>query len=454
MPDSRYEYIKKVGGGATCETFLIKHKDMNEYRILKKLPVSQQNKISFNVEVEILKNIKGKGIPVLYDIAVREDSLLIIEEFADGKSLKHLLEENNIDIISALWCIIDICHILSLLHQNGYIYLDIKPEHIILCQDTPYLIDYGNCMVSGSNDITMISEKFAAPEQFHSEPVGIYSDIYSIGVLLTEIYARCSDSGIIRRQLFKLIETCMSPLPEERFSDIRSLISALESCTKQQEHFLCPDLSDNYIPGYRFSDNIIHIYGMRKHIGCTHLSLALAHYLSEIYGTTDYICENQQDTFLSMMENGILKRSSSGDLFHNNIRVKNCQWNYIRQQIASRIAVNDCGCILEKQINIKPADTFGTNILIISDAAPWNNRRSLYCRLKEICNLFGDNSVIVANFIDKAETKKIANHIGKKIINMPLFDNPVCLTRETRYFFKQIVRKIDFTKAEIIRRDT
>ena len=178
MPDSRYEYIKKVGGGATCETFLIKHKDMNEYRILKKLPVSQQNKISFNVEVEILKNIKGKGIPVLYDIAVREDSLLIIEEFADGKSLKHLLEENNIDIISALWCIIDICHILSLLHQNGYIYLDIKPEHIILCQDTPYLIDYGNCMVSGSNDITMISEKFAAPEQFHSEPVGIYCILF------------------------------------------------------------------------------------------------------------------------------------------------------------------------------------------------------------------------------------------------------------------------------------
>ena len=29
MQDLRYEYIKKVGGGATCETFLIKHKDMD-----------------------------------------------------------------------------------------------------------------------------------------------------------------------------------------------------------------------------------------------------------------------------------------------------------------------------------------------------------------------------------------------------------------------------------------
>ena len=454
MQDLRYEYIKKVGGGATCETFLIKHKDMDEYRILKKLPLSQQNQKFFDTEVEILKHIKGKGIPILYDLAVRDDSLLIIEEFADGKSLKHLLKENNTDILTATQCVIGVCNILSILHRNGFIYLDIKPEHIILCQDTPYLIDYGNCMASGSNDTAMISEKFAAPEQFHGEPVGIYSDIYSIGVLLRYICTFYSDSGIINRHLKEIIETCMSPLPEERFSDIKYLISALESCIKQKENFPGSDFSNNHNPNFRFSDSAIYIYGMRKHVGCTHLSLALADYLSETYGTTDYISENRKDSFISMMNNGILKCGRNGDLFYNNIRVKNSQWNYIREQETSQITITDCGCIPEEQQIIKQIDTTGTNILIISDAAPWHNRNSLYHRLKEVCNLFGNNLIIAANFIDKTESAKIGNYIGKKLIRMPVFDNPMRPTREARYFLKQIVRKIDFTKAGSINRDT
>ncbi|MCI8669341.1 MAG: protein kinase [Lachnospiraceae bacterium] len=449
MPDSRYEYIKKVGGGATCETFLIRHKDMDEYRLLKKLPLSQQNQMFFDTEVEILKHIKGKGIPILYDLAVRDDSLLIIEEFADGKSLKCLLLENNTDILTAIRCIIGVCHILSILHRYGFVYLDIKPEHIILCQDTPYLIDYGNCMASGSSNTTMISEKFGAPEQFHGEIVGIYSDIYSIGVLLKDICTYCSDSRSIGGQLTEIIETCMAPLPEERFSDITYLIAALESCIKSRELFTGLDFIKNRIP-----DSVIHIYGIREHVGCTHLSLALANHLSEIYGTTDYISESRQDSFISMMDNGILKRGRNGDFFYNKVRVKNSRWNYIRQQEISQITIIDCGCIPEAQQKNTQADISGTNILIISDTAPWNDRNSLHYRLKEICNLFGENIIIAANFTDKAEGRKISNYIGKKLIRIPLFDNPLRPTREARYFLNQIVRKIDFTKAGSIHRDT
>lgn len=454
MPDSRYEYIKKVGGGATCETFLIRHKDMNEYRILKKLPLTQQNRRFFDTEAEILKRIKGKGIPILYDLAVRDDSLLIIEEFADGKSLKCLLLENNTDILTAIRCIIGVCHILSILHRNGFVYLDIKPEHIILCQDTPYLIDYGNCMISGSKDSSMLSEKFGAPEQFHGDPVGSYSDIYSIGVLLNDICIYCSDSGRIRGQLTEIIETCLAPLPEERFSNITYLIEALESCTTQKVHFPGSDDSDHHIPDCRFSDSAIHIYGMRKYVGCTHLSLALANHLSEIYGTADYISEDRQDPFISMMNNGILKRGRNGDFFYNNVRVKNSRWNYIRQQENSRISIIDCGCIPEEQQITKEARKVGTNILIISDATPWHDKNALYHRLKEICTLFGENMIIAANFTDKAESKKAGNYIGKKLIRMPLFDNPMSPTREARYFLNRIVRNIDFTKAGSIHRET
>ena len=454
MPESKYEYIKKVGGGATCETFLVRHKDMNEYRILKKLPISQQNKKSFDVEVEILKNIKGKGIPILYDITVSKEYLLIVEEFIEGKSLKHLLIENDIDIHSAIQCIIDVCNILYTLHQHNYVYLDMKPEHIILSQENSYLIDYGNCMAIGSDNVAMISEKFAAPEQFHGEPVGIYSDIYSIGVLLIEVSAHCPNSGNICGPLKEIIETCMSPLPEERFSDMKSLITNLELCMEQMSYSSSVVFPKKNIPNCRLSDTAIYIYGIRNHVGCTHLSLALANYFSKTYGISEYISESRQDSFIAMMNNGILKCGKNGDFFYDNIRVKNNQWKFIHEQEVSKIRIIDRGCIMDKPQRIHPIDKSAGNILVISDAAYWNDKNLLYHKLNEVSGQWGEKIIIVANFIDKTESKKIGKYIGKTLIRMPLFDNPMDLDGEIRHFIKQIVKRIDSIRMEPVNKDT
>lgn len=442
MLESKYEYIKRVGGGATCETFLIKHKEIGEYRILKKLPVSEQNKRCFDTEAEILKNIKGRGIPILYDLEIRDDWLLIIEEYINGKSLNNLLEEGSVDSCRAIQYLVDICRILDRLHQHKIIYLDIKPEHIIISHGQAYLIDYGNCAMHGCENIAMMSEKYAAPEQFQGESVGVYSDIYSIGVLLTDINTCCIDSGRMNNCLKEIIEKCMAPLPEARFLNMLTLIQRLELCMEQITYANRTESGNKSIRNSRWENGTIFVYGIREYAGCTHLALALSNYLSRTFGKTEYISESKDDTFLAMINNKVLKRNEDGEFIYGNVRITNTRWKFVGEQEESEIRVVDRGCIKDELQSTELITEQGKVIVVISGVSDWNDKNQAYYRINELAEQWGKGFIVVSNFISGSECKRIRKLTGVELIRMPFFDNPMRLNGEAARFIRQIVKKI------------
>lgn len=443
MLESKYEYIKRVGGGATCETFLIKHKEIGEYRILKRLPVSEQNKRCFDMEAEILKNIKGRGIPILYDLEIRNDWLLIIEEYINGKSLNNLLEEGSMESYTAIQYLMDICRILDRLHQHKITYLDIKPEHIIISHGQAYLIDYGNCAMHGCKNTAMMSEKYAAPEQFQGESIGVYSDIYSIGVLLTDIDTRCIDSDRMNHCLKEIIEKCMAPLPEARFPDMLNLIQRLELCMEQIAYEDRAESGNKRIRNSRWENRTIFVYGIREYAGCTHLALALSNYLSNTFEKTEYISESKHDTFLAMINNKVLKRNENGGFIYGNVRVKNNRWKFVREPVESEICVVDRGCIKDELQSAESITEQGKVIVVISGASDWSDKNQVYCRIKELAEQWGKEFIAVSNFISGPECKRIRKLTGVELIRMPFFDNPIRLNGEAARFIRQIVKKIE-----------
>lgn len=160
---------------------------------------------------------------------------------------------------------IKLCRAIKEFHRNGLLFIDIKPENVLLTRDATTddgfgikLFDFDTvCFTSDLKKQSLaLDEKYASPELISlanggSDPVDCRSDIYSLGVVL---YKRLTDkfpgaaekrgcfsvspSNIIPgldadmavcKLLEKVFEHAMNPSPIPRYNDIDALISNLRA---------------------------------------------------------------------------------------------------------------------------------------------------------------------------------------------------------------------------------
>src|SRR5438045_1778496 len=117
---------------------------------------------------------------------------MMIMQFADQGNLRHVLSSNfnNIlweDKIQLLYCLtID----LKNLHKLGYFHKDFHSGNILLIHDESFVSDFG---LSGPSNEQKSDDKicgvlpYIAPEVLNKEPYTSSSDIYSFGVVMTEL---------------------------------------------------------------------------------------------------------------------------------------------------------------------------------------------------------------------------------------------------------------------------
>lgn len=149
----------------------------------------------------------------------------IITEYADGFPLS----ARRISPKEVFRAALELCDALSALHEKNVIYRDVKPSNIIMCNDGHIkLIDFDAARlrkITSDKDTRFIgTDGFAPPEQYGFMQTDERSDIYSFGVtiklLLAEDYARCPYK--------RVIEKCIRFNPEQRFSSIKAVKSALK----------------------------------------------------------------------------------------------------------------------------------------------------------------------------------------------------------------------------------
>ena len=261
----KYEIISTLGTGTFGTVYLSKHNILECYRAIKTIPKTTSMTHSLLHEAQLLKSLKHPGIPCLYDIEEDADSYYLIEEFVEGESLEQfLLHQTTISLNTFLDLGLQICNIFQYLHAqkpSPILYLDLKPEHIIVCGMQIKLIDFNVAtFLSNLGNIFYLfgNKAFSAPELSLGE-LNLQSDIYSIGKVL-EYLSNHVDANI-HPNIHKIIKKATAEQPGHRYETVDDLLSALkqEKILLEQSH----------------SRKKIAIVGSHSGCGATHIGFSL-----------------------------------------------------------------------------------------------------------------------------------------------------------------------------------
>ncbi|MEM7581434.1 MAG: IMS domain-containing protein [Cyanobacteria bacterium P01_A01_bin.80] len=202
--------MSTLGSGGFGETFLAEDTQMPSGRhcVIKKLKpvatnepqIDQLIRERFGREAAILEELgdSSSQIPKLYAYFNEDEDFYLVQEYIEGQTLTHKLEQEGLMSESTLRAIlIDILPVLSYVHSKGIVHRDIKPDNIMIrsFDGKAVLIDFGavketmGTIMSASGNsgksIVIGTPGFMPMEQSVGRPQ-FGSDIYSLG--LTAIY--------------------------------------------------------------------------------------------------------------------------------------------------------------------------------------------------------------------------------------------------------------------------
>jgi serine/threonine protein kinase len=193
----RYRIIGLLGRGGMGEVYRADDLKLGQPVALKFLPPKLAEdpvrRERFFAEVRITRQLSHPNICPVYDIAEIDGRHFLSMEFIDGEDLASLLRrigylsnEKALDIARQL------AAGLAAAHERGVLHRDLKPANIMLDgHGRVRITDFGLAIAQG--DETQAAEiagtpAYMAPEQLAGKGATVRSDMYSLGLVLYEIY--------------------------------------------------------------------------------------------------------------------------------------------------------------------------------------------------------------------------------------------------------------------------
>ncbi|MEQ9553295.1 MAG: serine/threonine-protein kinase [Coleofasciculus sp. G3-WIS-01] len=197
LQGGKYTIEKKLGDGGFGITYLAKDKKGNPVVIKTLKAVDPQSpdfdkcQQEFINEALRLKGCQHSHIVKVYEV-IKEDFLWgIVMEYIEGKDLGSL---GKLPESEALRYIQQISEALTVVHNNGLLHRDVKPQNIIVrtSQSEAILIDFGIAREFTPNltqtHTALFTPFYAPPEQYNPRAKrGAYTDVYGLAATLYRV---------------------------------------------------------------------------------------------------------------------------------------------------------------------------------------------------------------------------------------------------------------------------
>ena len=200
--EGRYKYIEKIGKGAFGTVLLMEDTVVEERLILKFLNPNvasdEEMMKRFVHELRYSRKITHKNVIRIYDfLYIRGNYAISMEYFPSHTLGGEIINEKPVDLKRAVKFGIDIATGMSVAHAAGIVHRDLKPANVLI-DDAGLLkiVDFGVAAAQSQGDTQLTktgyvigSPKYMAPEQILGKKVDERADIYSLGVILYEMFS-------------------------------------------------------------------------------------------------------------------------------------------------------------------------------------------------------------------------------------------------------------------------
>ena len=266
----KYTIVSLLSEHRDCTVWLAEHNSLHVKRIIKGIRKTSKYHDSLVKEAHLLKNLKNPYIPEIYDLTEDDGFTYIIEQYIMGESLKSLCSNRLLSEKEIFHFMIQFCNIINYLHTlpESILYLDLKPENIIISEDKCYLVDFGSAQ--SEQDLSgpvFGTRSYAPPEQINGGNISKVSDIYALGKLL-EFMLHNSSAHKSRKDLEKLISCCTERKIWHRISSVKELITRVNEISKQAVSFSKKPIK-------------IAFAGATAHSGATYIALLFSAFITE-----------------------------------------------------------------------------------------------------------------------------------------------------------------------------
>jgi len=237
----RYRIIALLGRGGMGEVYRADDLSLGQEVALKFLAESTTDEKTlerFRNEVRVARRISHPNVCRVFDIGQTDEQVFLSMEYVDGEDLGSLLRRiGRLPSDKAAEIARKICAGVAAAHTRGVLHRDLKPANIMLDGRGEILImDFGLAGLAHEiEDFRSGTPAYMAPEQLAGEEVTAKSDIYSLGLVLYEVFTgKAAFDGRTLEEIVRVRSDSTPSRPSDLVKDVDPavegiILSCLES---------------------------------------------------------------------------------------------------------------------------------------------------------------------------------------------------------------------------------
>uniref|UniRef100_A0A673G025 Tyrosine-protein kinase n=1 Tax=Sinocyclocheilus rhinocerous TaxID=307959 RepID=A0A673G025_9TELE len=266
IPRESLKLDRRLGAGQFGEVWMATYNKHTKVAVKTMKPGSMSVE-AFLMEANLMKSIQHDKLVRLNAVVTKEEPIYIITEFMEKGSLLDFIksdEGNRVQLPKLIDFSAQIAEGMAYIEQRNYIHRDLRAANILVNKSLVCKIaDFGLARIIEDNEYTAregakFPIKWTAPEAINYGSFTIKSDVWSFGILLTEIisygrtpYPGMTNPEVIRalergyrmqrldscpQELYDIMLECWKNKPEDRptFEYLQSILEDFYTATESQ----------------------------------------------------------------------------------------------------------------------------------------------------------------------------------------------------------------------------